>query len=370
MKSIALLLAVGTLSHAQFAEGSWKTDKSKKSIDLQELLRGGPPKDGIPSIDKPKFLGVGSIDWLSPMELVIAVQVEREVRAYPLQILMWHELVNDRVGETPILVSYCPLCNSAIVFDRRVAGASLEFGVSGMLRNSDMVMYDRRTDSLWQQITGEAIVGSYTGAKLRMLPSQMIPFEQFKESYPDGQVLSRDTGFQRDYGRNPYRAYEFGDGPIMPVRAPRKTSLRPMEKLVVIQDGKNAYRAYPVSQLARRRVIEDKVDGRPIVLFYSPKGLSPVDAPAMAQSRAVGAVGVFSADGASGRYRFRSVKDRIEDRDTGSAWNVTGSAIDGTLKGTALKPIEHGVYFAFAWLAFKPDTLVIGDNPDSTVPQP
>lgn len=140
MKSIALLLALAVLSHAQFAEGSWATDKSKKSIDLRELLRGGPPKDGIPSIDQPKFLRAGSIDWLSPKELVIAFQLEKEVRAYPLQILMWHELVNDRVGETPILVSYCPLCNSAIVFDRRVASATLEFGVSGMLRNSDMVM--------------------------------------------------------------------------------------------------------------------------------------------------------------------------------------------------------------------------------------
>lgn len=369
MKSIALLLALSIPSHAQFAEGSWTTDRSKKSIDLRELMRGGPPKDGIPSIDNPRFVPPNAAGWLSPKELVIAVQLESEVRAYPLQILMWHELVNDRVGGTPILVSYCPLCNSAIVFDRRVDGVTLDFGVSGMLRNSDMVMYDRQSDSLWQQITGEGIVGGYTGSTLRMIPSQLISFGQFKEAYPQGQVLSRETGFQRDYGRNPYRAYEFGNGPIMPVRSSRKTSLRLMEKLVVVQDGKNAYRAYPVAQLARRGVIEDNVGGRPIALFYSSEGLSPVDAPAMAQSRPVGAVGVFSADGPSGGYHFRRVKDRIEDRETGSMWNITGTAVDGTLKGTRLKPIEHGVYFVFAWLAFKPDTLIVGDNPDSTEPQ-
>lgn len=368
MKNIALVLLLTLQAHAQFAEGTWKTDTSKKSIDLSELLRGGPPKDGIPSIDNPRFLPAKAIDWLAPKELVIVVRIDGKARAYPLQILMWHELVNDRVGENPILVSYCPLCNSAIVFDRRVGDATLSFGVSGMLRNSDMVMYDRQTDSLWQQITGEGVVGNYTGSTLRMIPSQMIPFDQFKESYPDGEILSRDTGFQRDYGRNPYRAYEFGNGPIMPVRPSRTTSLRPMEKLVVLKDGKG-YRAYPVSQLARRGVIEDKVDGRPLVLLYSPEGLSPVDAPTMAQSRSVGSIGVFSAENGSGRIRFRLAKDRIEDGETGSGWNVTGTAFDGALKGTALKPVEHGVYFAFAWLAFQPDTLVVGESPVSPGPQ-
>lgn len=369
MKSIALALVLTLQAHAQFPEGTWKTDRSKKSIDLKELLRGGPPKDGIPSIDSPLFLPANAIDWLTPRELVIAVQVEGKTRAYPLQILMWHELVNDQAGGSPILVSYCPLCNSAIVFDRRVGGITLEFGVSGMLRNSDMVMYDRQTDSLWQQITGEGIVGSYTGSTLRMIPSQLISFAQFKEAYPDGEILSRETGFQRDYGRNPYRAYEFGNGPIMPVRSSRTTSLRPMEKLVVLKDGKG-HRAYPVSQLARRGVIEDKVDGRPIVLFYSPEGLSPVDAPTMAQSRPVGSIGVFSADNGSGRLRFRRAKDRIEDRETGSGWNVTGKALEGTLKGTTLKAVEHGVYFAFAWLAFKPDTLIVDESSISSDPQP
>lgn len=362
MKEFALILALGLQAQAQFAEGAWKTDTSKSSIDLKELLRGGPPKDGIPSIDRPRFVPAEAVDWLAAQELVIAVRMGGKPRAYPLQILMWHELVNDVAGETPILVSYCPLCNSAIVFDRRVNGATLEFGVSGMLRNSDMVMYDRQSDSLWQQITGEGIVGSYTGSTLRILPSQMITFSQFKDAYPGGDVLSRETGYQRNYGQNPYRGYEFGRGPILPVRTGRPTALRPMEKLVVIQDGQG-YRAYPVSSLARRTVWEDRVKGRPIVLFYSSEGLSPVDAPRMADSRSAGTVGVFSVENGSRRRRFRSGRSRIEDIETGSGWSMTGMAIDGALKGTALQAIDHGVYFAFAWLAFKPDTFIVGEPP-------
>ena len=208
-----------------------------------------------------------------------------------------------------------------------------------------------------------------SGATLRILPSQLIPFDQFQQSYPNGLVLSRDTGFQRDYGRNPYTGYEFGKGPIMPVRSSRATSLRPMEKLVVVKDGKR-YRAYPMSQLARRGVIEDKVGGRHVVLFYSPEGLSPVDAAAMDESRSVGSTGVFASDTGTGRLRFRRVKERIEDRDTGSGWSVTGKSFDGVRKGTALKPVEHGLYFAFAWLAFQPDTVVVGESPAPATPQP
>lgn len=366
MKPVAAWMLLFTLpASAQFAAGTWKTDTSKRSIDLSELRKGGPPKDGIPAIYQPRFVAGAEANGLAPGEFVIALRIGGEARAYPLQILMWHELVNDRIGETPVLVSYCPLCNSAIVFDRRVDGAELDFGVSGMLRNSDMVMYDRQSDSLWQQITGEGIVGAYTGKELRMIPSQMISFERFVEAHPDGRVLSRETGFRRDYGHNPYRGYEFGKGPIMPVKQTRDTGLRPMEKLVVLKDGKG-YRAYPVSRLTRNRVFEDKVDGRHIVLFYSPEGLSPVDAAKMADSREAGTIGVFLAERDSKRLRFRRNKDQIEDRDTGSVWTITGAAASGPQAGAQLEPVEHGVYFTFAWMAFEPDTLIVGgvSSPD------
>ena len=181
---IAVLLA-GLPLRAQMSRGDWRTDLSKKSIDLAELKSGGPPKDGIPAVDRPKFVMPAQASaWLSPKEPVMVVEHAGEARAYPLQILMWHELVNDQIGDLPLLVSYCPLCNSALVFDRRVDGKVYDFGVSGMLRNSDMVMYDRQTDSLWQQIGGDAIVGTMTGKKLKLLHSQTVSFENFARTFP------------------------------------------------------------------------------------------------------------------------------------------------------------------------------------------
>ncbi len=196
---LSLFLMTGTLHRAASAQDDiwqdWKTDTEKRSIDLEELRSGGPPKDGIPSIDQPVYITAEeAASWLGDREPVIAFRFAGEARAYPLQILMWHEIANTRFGDIPVAVTFCPLCYSALVFDRRVDGETLEFGVSGFLRHSDMIMFDRTTESLWQQITGEAVVGSYTGTRLKTLPSQIISFEQFREVYPGGLVLSRETG--------------------------------------------------------------------------------------------------------------------------------------------------------------------------------
>ena len=188
---VLFLFAVLTAS-AQLSQGNWETDLSKKSINLSELRSGGPPKDGIPAIDRPEFISIDeAAKWVGAREPVLVVTLGGEARAYPLQILLWNELVNDQIGDRPILVSYCPLCNTAITFDRRVDDAVHDFGVSGMLRNSDMVMYDRQTDSLWQQATGDAIVGAATGKQLEIVSSQVVSFDDFRESFPDGWVLDR-----------------------------------------------------------------------------------------------------------------------------------------------------------------------------------
>lgn len=370
MRYLWTVLCLAPALLGQFAAGTWKTDTSKKSIDLRELRAGGPPKDGIPAIGRPKFVAASQATWLARGELVIAYAAGGQARAYPLQILMWHELVNDEISGQPILVSYCPLCNSAIVFDRRVNGDTLDFGVSGMLRNSDMVMYDHQTDSLWQQITGEAIVGTYTGRTLKMLSSQMISFEDFSHTYPDGVVLSRDTGFSRDYGRNPYQGYEFGNGPIMPVRRRTKPGVRPMDKLVVLSDGGRRYRAYTMKSLAQTGVTHDRLGGRPVAIFHSRAGLSPVDHADMSRSREVGSIGVFRAELDGQVLKFRRKNNSIEDRQTGSRWSLTGVAEEGALKGKRLEPVEHGVYFAFAWLAFQPDTVVVGAPAEEAEPLP
>jgi len=171
-------------------------------VDVDELISGGPPPDGIPSIDEPVGVLADSVDWLDGREPVIFVSVDGEARAYPVQIMTWHELVNDVVVDTPITVSYCPLCNSAITYDRRAGGRVLEFGTSGMLYQSAMVMYDRQTESLWSHFTGQAIAGHLVGTELDFIPSSMISWDQFRNDHEDGLVLSKQTGHSRDYGRN------------------------------------------------------------------------------------------------------------------------------------------------------------------------
>ena len=179
----------------------WITDFSKHSIDYREIRFGGPIKDGIPAIDDPKFLPVNpSPDWLAENEPVMSFEMNGDARAYPLQIMTWHEIVNDVVGGEPVTITFCPLCNTAIAFSRVLDGFLYAFGVSGGLRVSNQIIYDRQTESWWQQIGGDAIVGELTGAKLIPLPVSIVSWKDFQENFPNGQVLSRDTGHQRSYG--------------------------------------------------------------------------------------------------------------------------------------------------------------------------
>ena len=203
------------LGRARFSLGGWKTDFSLHTVPFAEIFSGGVPRDGIPAIDDPKFTGAeGAAEWLGDEEPVIAFEINQDARAYPLKILTSHEIVNDTVGGVPVVVTFCPLCNTAIVFERRLDGTLHDFGVSGNLRNSDLMMYDRQTHTWWQQITGEGIVGKLAGKKLTFLPASIVSWEDFKASAPRGQVLSRDTGFGRNYNRLPYAGYDRADGDI------------------------------------------------------------------------------------------------------------------------------------------------------------
>ena len=194
--------------------GDWKTDFSKHSIPYNEIFSGGVPRDGIPPLDFPSFTTVAQADdWLEAREPVIAFELNGETKAYPLQVLTWHEIVNDTVGGVPVVATFCPLCNSAIVFDRRLDGEVYDFGVSGNLRNSDLIMWDRQTESWWQQLTGEGIVGELTGKQLALLPATIIAWEDFKATYPDSAVLSRETGFPPGLWPQPLRRLRPG-GPL------------------------------------------------------------------------------------------------------------------------------------------------------------
>ncbi|MBC8280320.1 MAG: DUF3179 domain-containing protein, partial [Chloroflexi bacterium] len=202
------------LSSARFTTGRWKTDWSYHTVPFSDFLSGGPPRDGIPPLDNPSFVDIDQADgWLSDKEPVISLEINGIQRAYPLQILMWHEVVNDEVGGVPVTVTFCPLCNSAIVFERTVNGLVLDFGTSGNLRNSDLVMWDRQTESWWQQLTGEAIVGRLAGTKLNFLAAPIVSWQDFKTLQPEGLVLSKDTGFDRRYGDTPYVGYDTVDNP-------------------------------------------------------------------------------------------------------------------------------------------------------------
>lgn len=223
-----LALALLAEAHPSDWKREWpRTDFSRSAVDLSQIMSGGPPKDGIPAIDDPRFNMVDQITDLGPQEPVITLALNRVAKAYPLRVLMWHEIANDTIGGVPVAVTYCPLCNASLVFDRRANEQVLDFGVSGKLRHSDLVMYDRQTESWWQQFLGEAIVGQMTGVALKRLPSRVIPFSEFRKAYPNGLVLIPPDPHARPYGENPYANYDGSgwpflfrgdyDGPVSPL---------------------------------------------------------------------------------------------------------------------------------------------------------
>ncbi len=234
---IAAIAIPATLAMADpedWTREGWTTDFSKSLIEFDEILSGGPPRDGIPSIDDPKFVTASEVADIGDREPVIQFWVGDDTRAYPLRVLMWHEIANDTVAGDPVAVTYCPLCNAAIVFDRRVDGRVLEFGTTGKLRNSDLVMYDRQTQSWWQQFTGEAIVGALAGKKLKLLPSRIVSFGAFRKEHPQGPVLvPNDPGF-RDYGRNPYASYDTASAPFL-YRGDLPEKVPAMARVVVVR---------------------------------------------------------------------------------------------------------------------------------------
>jgi hypothetical protein len=341
------------------AEAEFTTDFSKHSVPYSEILSGGPPKDGIPAIDSPQFVSVGDADaWIAPVEPVILVEIDGEARAYPLQILTWHEIVNDTIGATPVMVSFCPLCNTAIVFERRVDDRTLDFGTTGRLRKSNLIMYDRQTESWWQQATGEAIAGELTGAQLSFLPASLISWADFKAAHPDGQVLSRETGYNRSYGRNPYAGYDdinsspfLYDGPETPGVLP------PVARVLAVELGGETV-AYPYSVLAEAQVVNDSVGGANVAVFWASGTASALDTSAIAEGRDVGAAAVYARELDGQTLTFVRDGERIVDEETGSEWNVLGQAVDGTLKGQRLTPLVGVNHFWFSWAAFRPETRV------------
>jgi Protein of unknown function (DUF3179) len=336
------------------------TNFAKHCVHYSEILSGGPVKDGISAIDAPKIVTVGAANaWLRPVEPVIFFQVGGDARAYPIQILIWHEVVNDTVGGVPVTVTFCPLCNTAIAFERTVNGRVLDFGTTGRLRFSNLVMYDRQTESWWRQALGLAIAGEYTGTQLVARPAAIIAWSEFKAAHHDGRVLSRDTGFDRPYGQNPYRGYDnINSSPYLYQGPPLPGTLKPLARILAITVGGSAV-AYPFETLGTMRVVNDTVGGTSITVFWTPGTASPLDRPTTSDGRDVGSATAFASALNGQQLTFTFDGAHFVDAQTGSQWDGLGRAVSGKLAGQALTPVTSAVNaFWFAWISFQPATRV------------
>jgi hypothetical protein len=308
-----------------------RTDFSKHSVPFAGIKSGGPPKDGIPAIDAPRFerladgKATGSIAALGDTEPVIALSVGEDARAYPLRVLIWHEIANDIVGGTPVVVTYCPLCNAALVFERMVDGRVLDFGTTGKLRHSDLVMYDRQTESWWQQFTGEAIVGAMTGRHLRLVPSRLESVDRFRHRFPEGQVLAPSNPDARNYGRNPYVGYDAtGQRPFL-YDGSLPEGIEPMERVVAVETAPGRHEAWALALLRRRGTIRSA----DLVIQWQPGQASALDKSSIPAGRDVGNVIVQKREG-----------DELVD-------------------------VPYDVTFAFVFHAFRPNSPIYKDASDT-----
>lgn len=323
----------------------------KHTVPLDKILSGGPPQDGIPSIDNPKFQSVQEADEiLEDSELVLGLNINGDIRVYPLQILVWHEIVNDVVGDQPVAVTYCPLCFTNQVFNRTLNdGNTVEFGTSGKLYNSNLVMYDRKSNSLWSQALGEGIVGEYAGVKLERIPFDVAYWKEWKELYPESKVLSRDTGSVRPYGADPYGDYYTNDLILFPV--PNDDKRLGLKEIIIGLENKDQYKAYKLQEIETNKVINDVIGEDKKIALVSLK-------PFM--------IRVFDRviDGNDDGNKivvdlfYNETTNTLIDRVTGSELNFDGKFINKQLQGKKLERLPMDQGFWFEWAAFHPETEV------------
>ena len=329
-------------------------------INLDDLLPGGPPPDGIPSIDDPRFQPVDEVDWLDDDEPVLSLTIGGQTKAYPIRIMMWHEIVNDQLAGIPVAVTYCPLCNSGVAFERTLSGQRTTFGVSGKLYADNLVMYDRLTESLWPQLTGQASVGTLTGARLKAIPMGAVGWRQFRDEHPDARVLSRSTGHDREYLANPYVGYDDPNSePLFALPTDPDSRLPVKARVVGVGRGDDAV-AIHRDRLADRGVQHVEVGPGRVVLWHAPGQVSALDTQLIPDGAEIGSVAAFVA-GVEGRALdfTRAADGTFRDQQTGTVWNLFGRAISGPLAGQRLTPVEHLDTFWFVWAAFQPETRLV-----------
>jgi hypothetical protein len=328
-------------------------------IDPTELVDAAS-FDGIPSVNDPVVVPGARADGpLSDTEQVMLVENGGVARAYPVRSLIRHEIVNDVVGGLPVAVTWCPLCNTGITFDRRVDGRAEVFGVSGGLYRSALVMFDRRTTSLWPQPLGQAVLGPLLGAELAVVPSSLLPWSEARDSYPGLEVVLGSED-ELEQTTNPYDGYDVSGDPFL-FRGETDRRLPAFVRVAgVTFDGVSQAWSYDV--LRRRRTVEATVGTQPLVVLWAPGSASPLETGDVREGRDVGSTGVYDprVDGRSLTFRA-SGRTQFSDRETGSRWSLAGLAIEGPLKGTRLSALPHQDAFWFAWAAFQPDTGLVSE---------
>ena len=337
----------------------FSTDFSRHVVPYREMFSGGVPKDGIPPLYSPGFASVDEADeWLEPTQPVLVVEVGDEAKAYPLQVLTRHEIANDVVGGVPLAVTYCPLCNTGIAFERTVDGEVVTFGVSGNLRNSNLIMWDSGTETWWQQATGQGIAGFYAGFQLTFYPVNLVAWSDFRASHPGGSVLTGPQGRRPGgYGINPYRFYDSAPEPFLYTGPETSRELYTMARVLTIDAGEEAV-AYPYQVLEESRVANDDVAGNPVVVMWQPGANSVLDASIIADARDVGSAVAFSRRVDGRVLTFEWSGDSFRDKETGSTWNLLGEASSGSLQGSKLSPEIAINHLWFSWYAFRPETRI------------
>jgi hypothetical protein len=331
-------------------------------VDPAEIISGGPPPDGIPPIEDPVFLPVTeALERFGPSEAVVALEIDGDARAYPAQVMIWHEIVNDTVGGVPVSVTYCPLCNSAVTYKREVLGVVTTFGTSGRLFSSALVMYDRATESLWTHFDGRAVVGLLAGEELEPIPSPLMAWGDFAAAYPTGRVLDPDaTGFNRQYGRNPYAGYD--DQGTEPFLFNGITDPRAVSKLRVVGVATDAAAsAFSLDFVSggEAKATNTSVGDTELAIFWKAGQATALEADRVGEGRDVGSVAVFLPIAGDEKLTFAVESGAFVDEQTGSTWNIAGEAIDGPLAGTRLEQINHLDTFWFAWATYQPETELI-----------
>lgn len=319
-----------------------ETDGVKHIIPLDKIKGGGPPKDGIPSIDNPVFANIQEANFMSDSDTVIGLEINGEAKAYPLFILVWHEIVNDKVGGMPVSVTYCPLCYTNQVFERIIDGQEVEFGTSGKLYNSNLLMYDRLTESYWSQALGMAVKGELSGYQLNLIPFDVITWGDWKLLHPDTTVMTTDTGYIRSYATDPYGNYYTEPRIMFPVEH-SDDRLHPKEIILGFnQDG--IYKAYKQNDIESKILVNDSIGKIPIMLvsLFSQN------------SRA------FERTVDDQILDFAYVDNKIIDTQTNSEWNYEGLSVSGKYQGKQLTRMSIEPGFWFEWVAFHPDTLLFG----------